>query len=413
MDKIIALVAMSSINVFFILSSILGYEYKGIEDSSVYVFYVVMVALLGFGLIPYYFFGRRIVAIRRIEIFFLIALPIFVSCSYFLENLLRGASNPVAEKFFSYFFLWTMPSIYAAVYVSKKNIFNSLAKWFELIMLIIILSIITNMLLPLAAGFGFSTLGGTTYQAAAYFASYAFGLNLYFLFYGANHDRFRFAKYRAYRILCLIILPIQALGLLLAGGRGGLVLFAVYFIYIFFSLIGTSKVKRLLLGVLVFMLMICGAYLLSPLIAGNEYLSAGAGRAFEFISPGGSINWEGTSGRDIVYEQAVDLISQKPLLGYGLYGLWDYVDVYPHNIFLEILLNGGCLYLIFSIAMAIFIINKLRKIISVSPENRLIVVLILYPVVMLMFSGTYMTNSEFWFLIVLVVLYEQRSTKLA
>nr|WP_240701406.1 O-antigen ligase family protein [Vibrio kanaloae] len=51
--------------------------------------------------------------------------------------------------------------------------------------------------------------------------------------------------------------------------------------------------------------------------------------------------------RVIVYSNAIDLIKDSPLFGYGTGSAGDYFHgTYPHNIFLDVLINGGVILLI-------------------------------------------------------------------
>lgn len=136
----------------------------------------------------------------------------------------------------------------------------------------------------------------------------------------------------------------------------------------------------------------------------NDVFRTGYMRATQFLAPGGGINWEGTSGRDVVYLNTIHLIEQRPVLGYGLYGMWDVINYYPHNLFLEVLLQGGIVYLIIFSWMLLLFVRKLFRMVKTDRRYRILGILFLYPFVMLMFSGTYLNTSQFWFAVVFVLL---------
>lgn len=48
-----------------------------------------------------------------------------------------------------------------------------------------------------------------------------------------------------------------------------------------------------------------------------------------------------TSGRDEIYDLALEKISERPILGYGVYGEWSWNGWNIHNIYLELLLHYG------------------------------------------------------------------------
>ena len=48
-----------------------------------------------------------------------------------------------------------------------------------------------------------------------------------------------------------------------------------------------------------------------------------------------------TSGRDAIYSLLLEKLAERPLLGYGIYGEWQWVGWSAHNLFLEILFHFG------------------------------------------------------------------------
>lgn len=402
MKDIILVLAIMGVNVFFSLSPIIGYTYSGAENSKVYIIYCVLIMILNVILFFKTFLFRRYRMNWRQLLAFLI--PFIVTINFLISGLDSQGFNPNATKFFCYFLLWSVPAIYAGIYVSVTNIFTYLAKWFEVVMLIFSGGIICSILIPLLKGIGFTSIGGATYQSASYIAAIAFGLNLYFINFGENHFRFKFTENELYKAMMKILLLVQIICLFISGGRGGVVLLATYTIYISVSVMFQKKISSKLkyifsILILFFILLVSLSFLME-----NEFFVKGFNRVFEFISPDGGVNWEGTSNRDDVYASAISLIQQRPLFGYGMYGIWKFGN-YPHNFFLEVLLNGGFVYLLIVAFCGLSLIIKLYHMINFCVTNRLIIIIGLYPLVMLMFSGTYTTSSEFWFTLSFILCY--------
>ena len=72
------------------------------------------------------------------------------------------------------------------------------------------------------------------------------------------------------------------------------------------------------------------------------------------------------SSRTIVWEDAMNLISQKPIIGYGTGGIipafWNTRYTIPaHNLIMEIIITSGCVGLIFAVAMFIMTISRIDK----------------------------------------------------
>jgi len=197
-------------------------------------------------------------------------------------------------------------------------------------------------------------------------------------------------------------LLVQIIGVFLTGGRGGAVLLIIYSLYIFLTVMKSRQSFNKIKFIAFVSFLIISLSLLIPQLLENALFYSRFRRVFEFLSIDGGINWAGTSNRDIVYMNAIELIKNELFFGYGLFGFWD-ISGYPHNIILEILLNGGVLYLLIAIIVLIIFYRNIRLLIRYDAKYRIIAILALYPFVQLMFSGSYMTSSEFWFVLSLVI----------
>lgn len=396
---LIPILGVMGVNIFFSASSIIGYQYKGAEDSKVYIVFMVLVALLNLFL----FFKQLLLHSFRITYreLIVILLPLIIFSFFLIRGGINSGFSPLSTTYFSYFLIWIVPALYAAIYIYKANLYGQLGKYMEIVMVLFTFSVMFTTLLPFVQGVHFTTLGGATYQTASYIAAFAYGLNLYFLINGNRHERFKFTKLRIYKWISILFLFIQLFGIFFSGGRGGIVLFTIYTLYFLVTIIIRKEKKtvfKTLLGLISFVVIILA---ILPKLLEDPRFNWAFNRVFQFISFDSGVNWEGSSGRDVVYSNAIDLIIQKPLFGYGLFGFWD-ISGYPHNLFLEILLNGGIVYLVFFIFVIVILLIKLLKMIKYKPDNKLLMVLLLYPLTMLMFSGTYMVNAQMWFILAFI-----------
>lgn len=408
LEQSILILGLVGYNFFYVMASILGFEYTGIENSSSYLVYVVLVLAANFAL----FSKSSIIGRGRISSkdFFILLIMSVVFLSYITPSLFTGRINAIATTFFGYFLAFSLPAIFAAVYSSKLRTLFDMTKLLEVLMLLMTLSIIIKVIIPYFQGQRLLTFAGAVYhQTGSYLAAFAFGLNLYFLFEGQYHERFKFFKSLLYRYFCYLLLLVQALGFILPGGRGGAVLGVVYFLYITLSQV-TRRNLRTLAKAFVLVVFFAAVIILSwPLLMQNDVFRVGYSRATQFIAPGGGINWEGTSGRDALYLNTVHLIKQRPVIGYGLYGMWDVINYYPHNLFLEVLLQGGIVYFVLFLWILLLFVRKLLRMINIDRRFKVLGVLFLYPFVMLMFSGTYLNTSQFWFVLVYVLVSNKNS----
>ena len=396
MRNTILILGIMSNNIFFTIASIIGYEYSGSGESKIFIIYSVLVAALNILIFIIDYFRRKF-SITYKDLFLLI-IPFFMIANYGIVKIINSYISVYATNSILYFLLWSGVAIYIGVYVSRNNLLDSLVKYLEVIMWIFSLAIIFSLIIPFVNGKEFSSLGGSSYQTASYVSAFSYGINLYFIFYGNNHVRFKFTKVKGYNLICDLLLLFQLLGILISGGRGGIILFIVYNIYIFFSVMKRMDKKNIIKIIRFIFLSIIIILILFPILMKNHLFIEGFSRVFSFISHDGGINWSGTSGRDEIYINAINMIMKRPILGYGIYG----VEGYPHNIILEILIHGGVIYLAFVLFVFICFINKLRVLIRKNCKYRIISIIFIYPIIMLLFSGTYTNFSELWFVLSLV-----------
>lgn len=110
------------------------------------------------------------------------------------------------------------------------------------------------------------------------------------------------------------------------------------------------------------------------------------------------------SGRDVIIKQAINMIINKPIIGWGIANEISYIGVYPHNIIVELILDfgiplGSILVLIIGI-MTIKTIINIRNHDNINADLGLI--FMCCGLVNLLISGTYLKNIEFFLFIALL-----------
>jgi len=392
-------IVICSFDFFFAFSHFIGFIFEGSEESPVFILYnVVLFALTILVFLYRSFFKSE--KYRHIDVF-LVFIPILGTIFYLLNLLfLRGMS--VVQTRYVYFMLWSVPAILIGILLAKKDYFKKASSFFELMMWVLSLGSLRVMIETFQTGV-VQGIGGATYQDNAYIAAFAFGLNLFFV---VNREEFLSIKTthkRGYQILTMILLPFQAIAVLLSGGRGGAVLLIVYLAYVLWDKRRNFTIKKILTGFLVIIavsLVIRLAYLM---LRDNELFVRSFNRAFSFITSTG-IDWGETSGRDVGYAMKLELIRASPLFGYGIFGMWRYSGL-PHNFFLEVLIQGGVIYLSFVLIFLLHVFRKIYKMIKIDVTFKLVSILGFYPAIFLMFSSSYMSNSIFWFCISFIISY--------
>lgn len=105
------------------------------------------------------------------------------------------------------------------------------------------------------------------------------------------------------------------------------------------------------------------------------------------------------SGRIALREYYYELINKKPIIGYGLMGGWISPDMYPHSIFVEILLSFGILLGSFLIVIMLLIAIR-AVVINDDSTQRLAQIMFAYCTSLLL-SGSFTSTPEFFLLIAL------------
>lgn len=410
-DEIIVFIIILMQQIFFVITAIFGYAYLGSENSNSYTLFCAFMFILSFIL---YFknsiFERKI---RLNEILILFMAVIILSLSG-LEYILSQTVNSRYIMTVLYFLCFSISSILAGLYCVEKNIMPKLVKYFDvynIVAFIVLSSIVMNNFTKNAY---FQSSGAFNYQSISYILGFTGGINFYLVFYGENYPRFKFTQSKVFFMLQILLFIGQFIACLLSGGRGGFILFVIYIVFTLLTIVRKNQIKKVPKLILIILLIIFSFFVLSNIFIGNSLFENSIDRIVSFISPAGGINWEATSQRNIVYLEAIAMIFKRPLIGYGF---WGYLNTafgikwgYPHNFFLEALLQGGIIYFLFSLILLIICIYKIKKIIAFNTNYEFLSILAIYPVINLMMSGTYVTNSLFWFVLTILLSKDNKKT---
>lgn len=390
MHNVLFSIMIVSINMFFSINAIIGVKYEGNESGNTYLIYLLFIFLSSIFLLFKYKFINRNIRIKDLIAFFFLT-SIIISSFAMNTSLAKG----LVYKQLLFIFL-IVPVIIAGEYYSRNSgEIKKIIKIFEGIMLVFSIAILSAVVMPFIFGEKFITFGGETYQTASYVSAFSFGLNYYYLFSCKNIERLSFTKLKIYKFLQYVLLLIQFLSVFISGGRGGMVLIVAYFF--FFLLQNKININRSKLrSSFIFIITIVTAYffIYKRYLYNNLIFVNGLNRVFSFITVNG-VNWEGTSGRGEVYTSIIDEISQSPILGNGFF---NYTTL-PHNIFLEVILATGILGVSVFIILGFTFFVKLYRLLKNMEGYHFFVVILIYPLIMLNFSGSFFNTTLLWFVI--------------
>lgn len=414
MKPVIFIAAIVFAMLFNSIISILGLNYLGAEESTLYSGASIILNII----VMFFFFKdlhtRKIYVTKKL--LFIILGQILLLILYVLES----PTNQHAQKLPLLMFSLAMPLCYVGYDVAATNSWSKMTRWLDILALLITIGVAINMpKIITSRGYvqmsNVQDIVNVNYQAAAYFAAFAYSINLVLMTFGdLVENRFRIFKAKSYSVISVFILVLQIALCLMSGGRGGAVLLIVATFVIFFIS------DRRKLGRIFFSIFIAGiigfiiAIFVFPSVVDSifDVIAKSTQRTFEYISSEG-IDMKATSRRDLEYGAALSCIADSPIIGHGIYRYIQIKNysIYPHNFFLEILLQGGIVLLMIVMAFLISLYKKYKKMIKYDKVNILLLPFILYPAVLLLFSGTYMVTSYFWFVLTYLYVYKFRYSK--
>jgi len=366
---------------FFTLFFLLGIEYNGISDSTLFATLVCVFAAMSC-VICASIYGK----INNVSIFLLLFSPLFFLLFYLVENPITLE----AKKYFIFFYPLSFPSMCIGAFLAFNNCLKKISPWIFILMLIQSIVLILYVLRGLA-GRDLDTQTYLNYQYISYLGGFSFSVNIFYLFMGRDMGLFNWQRRGYMKIICAFLLAVQFVSIFVSGGRGG---FVVAFISLIVAMILKLKNYKSKYDIVLVVLLICLFLIGLKKITTNDNFNSS--RVFSYITKGG-IDMSETSGRDIVYSSAISLIRERPIFGYGFFKYYDLTLSYPHNMFLEFLLQRGVVLLILSIVLIFKLFHRFANMCRYEKSNYILLPFLIFCLVELQFSDTYYYSSFFWF----------------
>lgn len=380
---------------FFGFYALTGRVYGGATSDSSYISFMMLVDI-----IPLVLFIKYLISKKSKNG---VGAIIFVLLSILLVLLIEANFSlgfPLVKSFIAY----AIPSALIGILFAKYEVGEYFAKWLEPIMLFLTIVGIRSMSLIMAFSYSGVYEFGIGVQSLSYYCAFAFALNLYFLLFGDEiKDRLKYARSSFYKVISIVLLVVQVVVSLSSGGRGGFILAAVSAI-VMIMIKYTRRGENVMKTSLLFAVMIAVVVVIVRLMPENitNAVSEGSERTFSYFTESG-IDMSETSNRDRVYSNAIMDIKRSPVIGYGLLMKGSFIEgSWPHNIILEVLLQGGIIYLFIFLFLMFKVVKKLRLLLR-NGHKLFIVPVALYPIVMLCFSGSYITTGQFFFVITYII----------
>ena len=401
LHTVLLLFALFGNLIFWGIYLLTGMVYEGADSSRSFIYFMMVIDL-----IPLFFFVRYLFSkVSKKNVGYLI-LVLFL----FLLLLLIDSGFSLNYVLLKSYLSYSVPAVLIGVIIAKYNAGEYFTKWLEPFMLFLTAVGIRSLSWILLVSYSDLDEVGIGYQSLSYHCGFAYALNLFFLLFGNEvSTRFKYTRTLAYGCISVVLLVIQVIVSMASGGRGGFVLVVVSTLVLVLMRIKRSRgnaIKPFFSLVALFI----AAVIVIQFIPDNlkKTFNLGRERTLSYITNSG-IDLTETSNRDILYRQVLEDISNRPVIGYGILMKESSVEGrWPHNIVLEILLQGGLIYLLLFIIVFGFLIKKLLKLVRLG--HRFIIPIALYPGVMLCFSGSYISNGLFWFVVAYIISVDLRSS---
>jgi O-antigen ligase len=375
--------------VFFSFLAFFSIKYGGSENSSIYIIYNIL-NFISIFFINFYTSIKTGFYKNEIYIYLFIFILLALQFLWYLSN----PDDLYFLTFISYFILLGLPGLFASLVLIKNQLLTLFIKYTDIISLLIVLAIFKSIFFSyIISGEIDTAIAGTDYQFLSYLCALSYGILIYNSYNLNQNLRFKFFKSKFYKKFTPLLIFICILGSILGAGRGAFLLIIIYTFSIFILNIKNKKL------IYIYILCICTLIfiLLYYLSFNEDSIFNRFGRIFSYINGDSIIDIEnGSSGRDKLYQVAIDAILKSPIIGYGPFSVWSSVGM-PHNIILEIFLQYG-IFAIILLFLIIFVILRNRDNYNII-HYKWIKSLALFPLVMLFFSGSYMHLSIFWFVL--------------
>ena len=253
---------------------------------------------------------------------------------------------------------------------------------------IIILSLISFLSLfkgdSLTSGGYIRDSSGLIYQNVSYYSAHAFGLTLFHI----TETRKIKSLSWLYKISCFLLLVVQTSSCILSGGRGGLVLLFVLFIFCVIFNMG-KKSYKIIVPTAIFLLII--RYTIPWLIDTLGINIKGFSRIMAFLTS--DIQKD---GRISMYSQAFNLFRENPIIGNGVGSIFKYLSNYSHNFIFDILAETGVVGILFFIILLVLSIRKNYVLYRQGSLFRLLTYIFICGITYNTFSGYIWTNQLVW-----------------
>lgn len=388
---LIALLVVYSYSAFYIFQTVLGLS----NESTALKLFTAGLAVLAIGIYWARVFRNRKICRWDIIAFAVVAL-LLVSAWY--TRIHYNYSLPKFDSLMLSFGARGIPAVFIGITIAQCNQIKAMAKWVQPIMLLYTICLFSVVMMNQTGSLADYRLYGIDRQLLSYSAAFAFGMNIYLMTNNISASAGLIGSKKWKHINTLAVIP-QIYCVFAGGGRGAFLLTLVllgYYIY------RNRKVNLFTFSKLFLNLLLLFAILsLINLIGSAVPISSGFDRIQTFFIGDNAFN---DINRATLYSTAWGSFIQKPIIGHGIGSVAYEVGFSAHNIFLDLLVEGGIVVFMVFIGLLITFFSKLRRLINLDRTNSLVIIIFMSSFIMLLFSGSYLADGGIWFSVAYVLM---------
>jgi O-antigen ligase len=389
MKGLILLIFFFSQSIFFCTLSLFSLSYTG--GGNNYAFYSLVLAMVIGAILLSTFIKKLmsheynipVIKIYILFIFFILLLGTIYSYFYY-------GTEP-SKMILLYYLAFTAPAFFISLMAEEKDV-EVFYKSLKYLNIYLSFSILIAFLKTIGST-QFDGIGGATYLLIGYTMAFLFSYNFFQLI----------LERRIIKKLFYIFMMIFNISMiLLSGSRGAVISVAIISLFIYYQYI--IKSGKGFSYTVTLSIVACVTFLFLIRTDGFSFAWYRISRLFE------SDFGIASSGRDVFYQQSLIQFQEHPLslTGIGAYANHFGSYVYPHNIILEILNDFGLIGFLIASFIISFVLYSARDILKHTIQNQYIVILFIQSSVMLMVSGSYLTEIQFWIPLVLILTFRIR-----
>ena len=379
---LIALIIAFEYTGFYMLQSVFGIDEGGL---GLRIFSIVFFAL---AMLTFLFKSER----KHKDWWYLVIIAGFLGL-FAYTRVKFGYLNEAYMGMLLSFGVRGVPAVIAGILVAKnESYFSKMQKWLQVLMIfytigcgIVIFTSTESQYLQ----YKFSA-GGINYQTLSYSAAFAFNMNLYLILFWDKVSKFKMFNNNFWKTINVALLLFQIYCMFSGGGRGAVVNITVVSIFLMYVKNRCIIDVKAVFAAVFVVIVVFGVIYFFAEKTGN----VGATRIVDFFTATERVL---ENERTQLRREAMHVFTNNPIVGHGIGSVFYLMGGYSHNIFTDILVEGGVVLLFIAVYIFGKCFLKLKSLIQLNINNTMISMIFFSSFTMLQMSGYFLNDGGIWF----------------